>query len=43
MGDDYSIARYRPRREIGKPARYVNSEGLVTNALTVAKEILEGA
>ena len=40
--DDYSIARYRPKREIRKPARYVDSEGLVAYALTVAEEIPEG-
>jgi len=43
LEDAYSIARNRPRREIKKPARYVDSEGLVTYAHTVVEEIPEGA
>jgi len=39
--DDYSITRDRPRREIRKPARYVDSEGLIAYAFTVAREIVE--
>jgi len=41
--DDYSIARDRPRREIRRPARYVDSEGLVAYAFTIAEEIPESA
>ena len=41
--DDYSIARDRPRREIRRLARYVDSEGLVAYAFTVAVEIPESA
>jgi len=40
MEDDYSIARDRPRREIRKPARYVNTEGLIAYAFTVATKIV---
>jgi len=39
--DDYSIARDRPRREIRRPAHYVDSEGLVAYAFAVAEEIPE--
>jgi len=39
--DNYSITRDRPRREIRKSARYVNSEGLIAYAFTVAREIIE--
>jgi len=41
--DDYSIARDHPRREIRRTARYVDSEGLVVYAFTVAEEIPESA
>ena len=41
--DDYSIARYHPRREIRRLVRYVDSEGLVPYAFTVVEEILESA
>jgi len=37
--DDYSIARYHPRREIRRLVRYVDSEGLVPYAFTIAEEI----
>jgi len=37
--DDYSIARDSPRREIRRPGHYVDSEGLVAYAFTVAEEI----
>ena len=40
MEDDYSIARDRPRREIRKPAPYVDSEGLITYAFRVTREII---
>ena len=43
MEDDYSIACDRPRREIRRPTRYVDSEGLVAYALTVAEKIFESA
>jgi len=41
--DDYSIACDRPRREIRRPARYVDSEGLIAYAFTVVEEILKSA
>ena len=40
MEDDYCIAHDRPRREIRKPARYVDSERLITYAFIVAREIV---
>jgi len=40
---NYSIARDRFKREIRKPARYVNSNGLVAYIFTVAEQIFEGA
>jgi len=39
--DDYSITRDLPRREIRRLACYVDSEGLIAYAFTVAKEIPE--
>jgi len=42
MEDYYSIARDCPRREIRKLAYYVDSEGLITYALTAAEQIPEG-
>jgi len=41
--DDYSIAYDHPRREIKKPSRYVDSEGLVAYAFIAVEEIPEGA
>ena len=38
--DDYLIAHDRPRREIRKPACYVDSERLITYAFIVAREIV---
>jgi len=35
--DDYAIARDHPRREIIRPTRYVDSEGLVACAFTVVE------
>ena len=39
---DHSIARDRPRREIRRPARYNDDEGLIAYALSVAEEVPEG-
>jgi len=41
--DDYSIARDRPRKEIRRLVRYVDSKGLIAYAFTVAKEIPQSA
>jgi len=41
VDDDYSITRDRPRRVRRRPARDVDSEGLVAYAFTVVKEIPE--
>jgi len=38
----HSIARDRPQREIRRPARYNNDEGLIVYALSVAEEVPEG-
>jgi len=38
----HSIARDRPRREIRRPARYNDNEGLIAYALSVAEEVPEG-
>jgi len=38
----HSITRDRPRREIRRPARYNDHEGLIAYALSVAEEVLEG-
>ena len=40
MEDDYSITRDHPMRKIRKPTRYVDSEGLIACAFTVAREII---
>ena len=42
MEIDHSIARDRPRREIRRPARYNDDEGLIAYALSVAEEVPEG-
>ena len=39
---DHSIARDRPRREIGRPTRYNDDQGLIAYALSVADEVSEG-
>ena len=41
--DNYSIAHDRPKRKIKRPACYVDNEGLITYAFTVAEEIPKGA
>ena len=38
----HSIARDHPRREIRRPARYNDDEGLIAYALSVAEEVPEG-
>ena len=38
----HSIACDRPRREIRRPARYNDDEGLIAYALSVAEEVPEG-
>jgi len=38
----HSIARDRLRREIRRPARYNDDEGLIAYALSVAEEVPEG-
>jgi len=38
----HSIARDRPRREIRRPARYNDAEGLIAYALSVAEEVPKG-
>jgi len=42
VGDDYSIAHDRSRREIRKLAGYEDSDGLVAYSFIVAEEIPEG-
>jgi len=41
--DDYFIACDRPRREIRKPTRYLDSEELIVYTFTFAEEIPKGA
>ncbi|MCI63231.1 hypothetical protein A2U01_0084488, partial [Trifolium medium] len=38
QGDDYYIARDRARRQIRKPATYINDDNLVAYALSIAQE-----
>lgn len=38
----HSITRDRPRREIRRPARYSDDEGLIAYTLSVTKEVPEG-
>lgn len=38
----HSIARDHPRRDIRRPARYNDDEGLIAYALSVAEEVPEG-
>jgi len=39
---NHFIARDHPRREIRRPARYNDDEGLIAYALLVAEKMLEG-